>query len=228
MVHDQDPVAEPLDVAHVVRREQQRRAVLATLGDEELAQPLLGQHVQADRRLVEDHQVRAVQQRGRDLGAHALPQGQLPHRRGQELPHLQHLDELGGPDALVGGGQGVDRGQDRERLPHRQVPPQLRALPEHHTDPAGEHAALLQRVQPHGRDPAARGHEDADQHLDGGRLPGPVGADVAHGLARPDGQVEVVDGDVPRAPQPVPAFRPPGEHPGQALGLDDVHPPAPR
>ena len=57
VVDDEHAVAEPLDVAHVVGRQQQRRAALAPLADEELAQPLLGEHVEADGRIVEHEQV---------------------------------------------------------------------------------------------------------------------------------------------------------------------------
>ena len=56
VVYHQDPVTQPFHVTHVVRREQQGGAVPASLADQELPQPLLGEHVQADGRLVQDHQ----------------------------------------------------------------------------------------------------------------------------------------------------------------------------
>jgi hypothetical protein len=74
VVDDEDPVAEPLDVTHVVRREQEGRAPFGPLGDEELAQPLLRQHVESDGRLVEDEQLRRVEQGRGELRAHPLAQ----------------------------------------------------------------------------------------------------------------------------------------------------------
>ena len=105
-VDEEHPVAEALDVAHVVGGQQQRRPVLAPLGDEELAQPLLGEHVEPDRRLVEDHQAGGVQQGGRDLGAHPLAERELPDRGRPELAHLEALDQLVGAGRARGPGPG--------------------------------------------------------------------------------------------------------------------------
>ena len=160
---------------------------VAPLGAQELAQPLLGQHVEADGRLVEDHQAGRVQQRGGDLGAHPLAQRELAHRRREELARAR-----GGRPARRSAR--ARRPADsawmaariRERLAHRQVPPQLGALAEDHADlarqapPVGHRVAARRCVAV----PAGR-HQDAGEHLDRGRLAGAVGADVADRLARP-------------------------------------------
>jgi hypothetical protein len=48
MINHQDSVAEPLHVAHVVSRQQQGGPMSGSLLDEELTQPLLGEHVQTE------------------------------------------------------------------------------------------------------------------------------------------------------------------------------------
>jgi hypothetical protein len=119
----------------------------------------------------------------------------------------------------------VDRGQDTERLAHRQVPPQLRALAEHHPDLPCQPPPVRYRAQPAREHAASGGYQDSGEHLDGGRLPGAVRADVAHGLAGLDRDGEAVD----RGEQPptLPVAYP--ELAGEAVGLDDraAHPPPP-
>ena len=46
---------------------------------QELAQPALADHVEADGRLVQEQDLGVVQQRGHDVAAHPLAQAQLPH-----------------------------------------------------------------------------------------------------------------------------------------------------
>ena len=52
---------------------------------------------------------------------HALPRAEEAARTAE----LELLDEFRGAFCLLGPGQRVDRGQDAERLSHRQVPPEL-------------------------------------------------------------------------------------------------------
>ena len=215
-VDDQHPVAEPFDVAHVVGGEQQRDAAVAPLGHEKLTQPLLREHVEPDGRLVEDQQVRGVQQGGRDLGPHPLTERERAHRGAQLRAHLELLDERAGSRAAGRWVESVDGGQDRERLPQWQIPPQLRPLAEHHAHPSGHLDPLAHRVEAAGAHVARRRLEDAGQHLDRRRLAGAVGADVPHGLAGPHDERHTVDG--PRLLEVT----------HQLARLDDgAHPPAP-
>ena len=179
-------------------------------------------HVQADGRLVQDQQLGGVQQRGRDLGAHPLAEGQLADRGVQARRHLQLVDQLGRAGRGGAGVQPVDRGEDGERLAQRQVPPQLAALAEDHPDPAGEVAAPAHRLEAAGAHRARGGHEDAGEHLDRGGLPGAVGPDVADRLARLHPEAHPVDGGEGRAGAPPPgALAAQGELPGQVLHVDD-------
>ena len=108
-----------------------------------------------------------------------------------------------------------------------QVPPQLAALAEHRADPAHENRALPHRFEAADLHPSGGRHEDAHQHLDGGRLSGTVGADVAEALAGIDAEGHVGDSrhDVAAAPEAT-RLVPHHEVTAQALDLDD-HEPAP-
>jgi hypothetical protein len=83
-----------------------------------------------------------VEQRGGDLAAHPLPEGELPDRRREELREVDARDELLAPRAVAGVRQPVDGGEDAQRVLQRQVPPQLRPLAEDDADPPRELAAL--------------------------------------------------------------------------------------
>ena len=74
VVDDEEPAAQPFDVVEIVRRQQDCRVVPRVEIREELAHTLLADHVEADRRLVEEQQLGSVQERGRELAAHALPE----------------------------------------------------------------------------------------------------------------------------------------------------------
>ena len=93
LVDDDDAVAELLDVAHVVGGEDDGLAVGAIDLADELADVLLGHHVQSDRRLVQEDEVRVVQHRAAEVGAHALSKAELPHRDVHELVDRQNVGE---------------------------------------------------------------------------------------------------------------------------------------
>ena len=62
MVDEHHPLAEHGDVGHIVRRQQHRHAALAVDPQQEVADVLLGDDVQANRRLVQVEDVGVVQQ----------------------------------------------------------------------------------------------------------------------------------------------------------------------
>ncbi len=57
----------------------------------EVPDAVLGEQVQPDRGLVEDEQVRVVEDCGGKITAHALTQGELPDRRGKERVEVENL-----------------------------------------------------------------------------------------------------------------------------------------
>ena len=193
MVDHEQPVAEPLDVAEVVRRQEHRHAALTVDLDEEVAHALLRHDVEADRRLVEEEQLRLVQHRRRQLAADALSERELAYRRLQERVEIEYLAKALETRAIAPGRHAVDMAQELERVDQRQVPPQLHALSEHRADAFRELDPPARRLEPCHRDSTGRGHEDAGQHLDRGRLAGAIRAEVAEQLAALDAERDVLD-----------------------------------
>ncbi|MNI45182.1 hypothetical protein D3C73_995980 [compost metagenome] len=81
--------------------QQQRGAVLAALGVQELAKFLLTDHVQANGRLVQDQQLGAMQQGSRNFAPHTLAQRKLPDRRGKELSQIHLIGKFTEPGPPV-------------------------------------------------------------------------------------------------------------------------------
>ena len=88
--HDQ-PRADGLDVLEIVGGEDDGDAALAVDLGEEFPHRILGDHVEADGRLVEEEDLGVVQQRHHDLGAHALAERQLAHRAVEEGRELEEV-----------------------------------------------------------------------------------------------------------------------------------------
>ena len=81
-----------LDVLEVVGGQQQGGAALGVEGAEEVAQPALADHVEADRRLVEVEDLGVVEQRRGDVAAHPLPEGELADRDVEQVAEVEPLD----------------------------------------------------------------------------------------------------------------------------------------
>ena len=94
VVDDDHPLAQRLDVGHVVARQQHRRARPLVVLGEERADPLLGGDVEPDRRLVEEQHRRPMQQGAADLGLHPLPERQVADRLGDQVAEVEELDQL--------------------------------------------------------------------------------------------------------------------------------------
>ena len=60
---------------------------------QEVADAVLGHHVQPDGRLVQVEDLRIVQQRGRQVAAHALAERELAHGRAQERVEVEQVAE---------------------------------------------------------------------------------------------------------------------------------------
>jgi hypothetical protein len=86
-------LGERLDVVHVVRREDDRDAVLAVQRLHEVAHGKLRDGVEADRRLVQKQHAWLVQHARRDLAAHPLAEGELTHRRVEECLEVEQGDQ---------------------------------------------------------------------------------------------------------------------------------------
>ena len=91
--HDH-PLAERLDVGHVVARQEHGRAVAAVVLGHERADALLHRHVEPDRRLVEEQHLRPVEERADDLDLHPLPEREVAHRLADQVADVEQLDQL--------------------------------------------------------------------------------------------------------------------------------------
>ena len=69
-----------------------------------------------------------------ELGAHPLTERELADRLGQQGFESQHGDELVTPMTIAIGRYSIDVGQEIETVEDGQVPPELAALAENHTD----------------------------------------------------------------------------------------------
>ena len=186
MVDDQQPRAEPLDVGQVVRGQQHGDAALAV----DARRGSRGCAPWRRRR------GRSSARRGRgSRGRAAAPRVRSPRMRWPSESWRTGVSRNGSSSSssrnasrfapVAVGRHAVDVAQQLERVEQRQVPPELRALPEDDADPPRQlRSAARAGLEPGDRDAPAGRHEDAGQHLDRRRLAGPVRADVADHLAR--------------------------------------------
>ena len=193
VVDDDHAPAERLDVGEVVGREQHGRAVAAVDVLEELPHVGLRDDVQSDRRLVEEEQGRPVQERGREVAAHALSERQLAHGLVEVRVQAEDAVEESHALAILGLAEAVDLLEKAERLDDGDVPPELGALPEHDPDRGDVARPVAVRDESVADDLARGRRQDPGQHLDRRRFPRAVGADVADHLPRGDRERHVGD-----------------------------------
>ena len=115
--------------------EDDGRAPLVIQATDEGSDPLLGHHIQSDGRLIEEQDVRIMEQGRCQVGPHALPQAQGAHRCIQEPLQVQQIAEgaIGIAEEVEIGPVPVGRDavhvpQQVEGLDGGQVPPQVGAL----------------------------------------------------------------------------------------------------
>ena len=183
---DTHAVAERLDLAHDVGREEHGLTPVTGLSDAG-AKGLLHQRIEAARGLVEDEQVGADHQRADEDDLLAVPPGigtDLLVRI--EVEAGDQLVAVGLVDLPVNPPEQVQRLGTGQRGPEVGFPGDV-----------GEAAVRLHRSGPavEAEDLAAprRGLRQAQQEADRRRLAGAVGAEVADHLARPDLEVEIVE-----------------------------------
>ena len=202
LAQDADPVAQRLDLAQDVRREEDRLAAPARLADG-VAERHLHQRVEAARGLVEHQQVGTGPEGGDELDLLAVPFRVVAHAlSGVEV---EALDELAPVRAVDGA---VQVGHELEALLARERRPQQRLAGD-----VGQAAVRRHRVGPgidpeHPRAAGARPVQTEEQP-DGRRLSGPVRPQIAVDLTGGDRQVEPVEGE--RRPVAL----------GEPLGVDD-------
>jgi hypothetical protein len=125
VIDDDHAFGDVFDVSGIVAGQKDRQAVRAVPFADQIAQFLTGDHVQANGGFVQEQHAGFVQQTGGDLGAHALPEGQLPDRCLEEFLQPETLDQFVAALCVLGFGQVVNAAQQFKRVTWWQVIPQL-------------------------------------------------------------------------------------------------------
>ena len=110
VINDNDPLAQLLDVGHVMAGEQDRRLLLRIVLPQELADDLLRNDVQADGRLVQKEDFRLVQQRRDQLHLRALAQRKFAHADIELVAHGEQFAHFSDGALQRGGGDAIDLG----------------------------------------------------------------------------------------------------------------------
>ena len=176
MRDDDDAVAQPLDLLHDVRREDDAFALLVAQPPQRLAQRARGQHVEAIGRLVEHEVRRVVNDRARQRRLHALALREAFGAAVEQRLHLQHLGQQFRARGRGIGRHAVQAAVIDDVLARRQARVQATCVGEH------THArqSLLRRarnVDAIDRDAPGIGHDQRCGHAQRRRLAGAVGAE---------------------------------------------------
>ena len=186
MIHHDHPVREALDVGELVGGQEDRPARRPEVGDER-ADDRLRLRVHACRRLVENQELRAPDEREREretllLAAREQLVAPAP-REGQP----KQVQQMVGVDRVR-----VEAGVEPEQL----AGPSLRrdaATLEHQANPGVERCPVADRIQPEDAHGAAIRSAVPLEDLHGGRLPGAVRAEQRDELATGYREVEAVE-----------------------------------
>ena len=193
-VDDHDAAAELFDVVEIVSGEKDRGFIALVDGAEELANVILGDDVEADGGLIEKKDGRIVQQRGREVAAHALAERKFADGHVEQFGQAEDLIEKFHALVVVALRNVVDAAQEFEGFDGRDVPPELRALAEDDADGFYIGGTLAPGDKTIRENFARRRHQDARQHFDGCGFAGAVGADVADHFAADDFKIYVFNG----------------------------------
>src|SRR5260370_24152681 len=185
-IHNRHAVAELLRLFDIVRGQQNRALLPAQLGDQLMdLEPRL--RVEPSRWLIEEKQLRIVEQRQRQRDPLLLPARKLPELRVPLLPERQPLEQrVAIHAACVQVAKQVDRLADFDLL--RQIS-RLQA----HADAILDLLALPAGIDPEHGDLASAARPQTFENLDGGGLAGPVRTEQAQHLARMDFEIDALD-----------------------------------
>jgi hypothetical protein len=183
LADQEDAAAEPLDVLHVVAREQHGGPVLPAVLEQEVAHGPLRHQVEPDRRFVQEHHARAVQQRGDQLHLHPLAEREPAHGHVQLVADREERGQL--LQARTEGrlGDPVDVLVQQEAVRGGEVPPQLRLLAHQEGHLPAEVVVALPRAEAEHARVSGRGVDDPREHLHERGLAGAVRPHEADDLA---------------------------------------------
>jgi hypothetical protein len=178
----------------VAGQEHGRTVASGILGDEP-ANPPLRRDVQPQRRLVQKEHPRPVQQCPGQLALHPLAKGEIAHRLRQQRTQVEQFAQLISCLAELVLGDAEDGAVELEGVGDRNVPEKLVALPHHQRYLAQIGLVPLPGDMTEDRSLTARRIEQTGEHLERGRLAGPVRPQKPDHLARRDVERDAVDCD---------------------------------
>ena len=91
VIDQNHPLAQCLDVPHVVAGQEDRGPALRIVELEKFAHRLLAFDVQSNRRLIQKKHFRLMQESGYEFHFHALAEAQLAHHHVELLAHVEHF-----------------------------------------------------------------------------------------------------------------------------------------
>src|SRR4029078_8165371 len=134
-----------------------------------------------------------MEEGGRGLDLHPLPERQVPHRLRDEGAEVEELDALvAGPPEVVRMDE-VERAEQLVRIECRQVPLELFPVAHHHRDLAEVRGLAARWHMPEHPDLPGRWVQQPAEHLQGRRLAGAVRPEEPDNLARRDVEADPVD-----------------------------------
>ncbi len=192
-VDDPDAVREHVRLLEVLRREEDGDAVLA--GESRHLDPerVAALRIEPGRRLVEEEDRRPVQERERQVEAALHPARVRAHLAVRRFGQADALEQLVAAARALVAREAVQRRLQANVVAARQERVQ-RSLLERRADQLAHLRAVLDDVEPADDRAAAGGRHQRGQHVDGGRLPGPVRAEEAVDLPVGDLEIDPVDG----------------------------------
>ena len=174
-----------------MRREDDGGFLLVVQPPDKIAHGNFGNGIESNRWFIKKKNVGVVQERCGNLTAHTLSQAELADRCAEDLAEVQKRCQFVQIAPVYRRFHLIDVTDQLEGVDYRDVPPELRALAEHHADVAYVLAAVLPRHQPIDPTVSAVRIQDAAHDLDRAAFPGAVGAYVANHLPLAD-----MEGDV--------------------------------
>ena len=183
-INNDDAVTQGFHITKVVRGQDDGGVARSIQFLDDRTHLCLDRNIKADGGLIQKYNLRVMQERRGDVAQHALSQ-----RKRADLLRIQLLQ----PHQFVEHAhvfiEGllvdlVDFLQNLERLDHGQVPPQLRALTEHHAHDLRLADSIFVRRQSIDLDQSARRLQDARHHFDRGGFARAVRSDIADNFTR--------------------------------------------
>ena len=204
VIDDRDAVAR-VGLFEIVRRQEERRPVLGAELLEESPDPAALARVEAEGRLVEEEDRRAVEDPAREVERAPHAARERPDAHLAPVLEPEQVERLVDPDLALLAGQAVEAGAEAQVLVGGQVEVEGGLLEDDADLPANPERIGLD-VEPRDLDASPGGLEQRRQHADRRRLAGPVRAQEAEELAGADVEVDRVDRAHPTVVAPEPSY----------------------